>query len=281
MTMTFPIRSRQASQKIALCTTCKGRLGDLKQTLIANLGAVGDDPDIEFCVLAYGDKEAADWVKQNFREHIESGKIRLGFVQAEYFHAPHAKNLAHRLSSENVDVVCNVDADNFVLPEYIALLRNSFSIPTRLFVQKEHKWRPAEESGEFMSQNGRERLGHMGRLALPRKDFMQYGYDESIVGWGGDDTALSFALLRDGYKHIVVNPEFLGTGIPCTDEERLIHINPMHHDISRDRLAGGEFPKASPNLNRDGFGMGDVWINFDETPTWFGKLEVQRGMSAG
>src|SRR5581483_1771791 len=99
--------------KLSYCTTCKGRLHHLQETLLLNLEFSKHLTGIEFVLLDYssGDGLGA-WVEERFQAQMDSGALvyyRLDH-QASFFMA-HAKNVAHRLARG--EIVCNLDADNY------------------------------------------------------------------------------------------------------------------------------------------------------------------------
>ncbi|KKL80749.1 hypothetical protein LCGC14_2001600, partial [marine sediment metagenome] len=49
--------------KISFCTTCMGRLYNLKETLPKNIEANGEYPNVEFVILDYNSSDGlGDWV---------------------------------------------------------------------------------------------------------------------------------------------------------------------------------------------------------------------------
>ena len=116
------VPANNTNLKISFCTTCKGRLEHLKQTLPANIEACKGYPNTEFVILDYDSRDGLEqWIKDNFQEEIKSGLVRYAKLDgATDFKMAHAKNMVHRLATG--DVLCNVDADNFLAsgtPEYL------------------------------------------------------------------------------------------------------------------------------------------------------------------
>lgn len=107
--------------EISFCTTCKGRLYQLRETLPVNLDTLQNDEEIVLVDYRSPDGAAA-WIWANFRPEIEAGRLRLFEVLDEApWHSPKAKNLAHRLARGSY--LFNLDGDNFILPEDTALIR--------------------------------------------------------------------------------------------------------------------------------------------------------------
>ena len=62
--------------KISFCTTCMGRLHDLKVTLPFNIKDNQDYDDLEFVILDYNSGDNLwDWMKNNMSHEIEIGKV--------------------------------------------------------------------------------------------------------------------------------------------------------------------------------------------------------------
>ncbi|GAG26081.1 unnamed protein product, partial [marine sediment metagenome] len=61
---------------ISFCTTCMGRLYNLKETLPINFKDNESYPDLEFVILDYNSNDnLGEWMKNNMMHHIESGKV--------------------------------------------------------------------------------------------------------------------------------------------------------------------------------------------------------------
>jgi hypothetical protein len=149
---------------ISYCTTCKGRLHQLRETLAGNLATLQADEEIVLVDFNSPDGVAA-WVWDNFRSDIERGALRFFEVLDEApWHAAKAKNLAHRLARGSF--VFNLDGDNFLLPEDAG------------------KIRAAAAAGLACRQgSGNLRDGTPGRIGLSRAVFLELGgYDEGLLG---------------------------------------------------------------------------------------------------
>ncbi|MBD3672833.1 MAG: glycosyltransferase family 2 protein [Planctomycetaceae bacterium] len=161
------------SPAISFCTTCMGRLSYLCQTLPRNLEIVRHlYPSVELILLDYNSQDGLrEWVKSAVWKDVESGLLTVyQTTDPVHYHSTHAKNLAHRLSRGRV--VCNLDADNFLLPGYVDyLLRELERDPKQIFYG-----------------NGR---NSTGRIALKREYFEGVGgYQEQMRGYGYDDVDL-------------------------------------------------------------------------------------------
>ena len=91
------------------CTTCKGRLWQLRETLAHNLTVIGDDEEIVLVDFDSPD-DLGTWVWESFGAEVEAGRLRFFELLDEApWHAAKAKNLAHRLARGGF--LFNLDAD--------------------------------------------------------------------------------------------------------------------------------------------------------------------------
>lgn len=104
--------------KISYCTTCKGRLWQLKQTLEHNLSftKVGE---FELCILAYNDDSVEPYLNEAFPEYIADGRLKVKTHHDDYqpidgsdFACGYVKNLSHAMGTGKI--LFNLDADNFI-----------------------------------------------------------------------------------------------------------------------------------------------------------------------
>ena len=168
--------------KISLCTTCMGRAHHLKKTLPQN---IRDNPptavtQIEFIVLNYNSRDDLDsWMLSTMSPHIKSGRIRYFKTnEPKYFDVSHAKNIAHVAAVG--DVLCNLDADNYLGRGFCTLLDDEFSKNPHAilhFFAGATRNSPASFDWKIRSDQN----STFGRICLRRKDFLALGgYDETI-----------------------------------------------------------------------------------------------------
>lgn len=164
--------------KISFCTTCMGRLFHLKQTLPINLFNT-EGCSREFVILDYNSRDGLqDWMK-TLTPWIKSGVVKYYQTKIpQNFCAAHAKNIAHKQATG--DIVCNLDADNFILPGFCEYLNELFSRPKVLFY-----------SG---SRDSVGQQGCCGKIAVLKEHFLNVnGYDEDQkLGWGWDDVSFRY-----------------------------------------------------------------------------------------
>lgn len=276
--------------KVSYCITCKGRLYHLDRTLPLNLAAEAGDPDVEFVILDYQSEDGlGDWLHRTYPDEIASGRI----VHAYHFPAPHfrmahAKNLAHRIATGGI--LCNVDADNILVPGYAAALRALFGRHGEITAS-------SRELGlhGFYQERVLARLfgwprpspGSHGRIAVSRAGFERLGgYDEQFSAWGSDDVDFQLRGRDAGIRPVRTPPELWGSVIVHGDEERLSNLAASDEAISSKRLGETIFVSAyrsarrtlathAPYPNTGGrYGMGMVRINNAPDPTVLGIAVV-------
>jgi hypothetical protein len=250
--MAMNIRSDiiRACPYLSFCTTCMGRLEHLKRTMPANLDA-SEAKDIEFVLLNYSSQDLCeDWVRQTFQREIATGLVvYYRYDGATQFHHAHAKNLAHRLARGQI--VCNVDADNYIGRGFADYIMRSFS----------------DHPGSFI----RAKLGQVfGRLAFLKADFTRLGgYDERMThGWGAEDCDLIERAKATGLRGLCIDSDEFLQYISHDDDERgklckcrnIFQSHQMHIQMSTNSLARGKLV-ANEGLP---WGCGKVMKNFEQ-----------------
>lgn len=149
------------------------RLFHLQQTLPMNLfNSTGHN--VEFVLLDYHSRDGlVEWAR-TLSPWIDKGIVKYYRTRIpRHFWAAHAKNIAHLQATG--DIVCNLDADNFIVEGFCEYLLQVFQQPDVFF----HA--PSIDSvGNH---------GCCGKIAVLKKHFLSVnGYDESQkLGWGWDD----------------------------------------------------------------------------------------------
>lgn len=163
--------------KISFCITCMNRLFQLKQTMLKNLKDNESYPNCEFIIVNYNSQDGLhEWVSENLSHEIATGRVKyFHTTEAPGWHAAHAKNIAHFLSSG--DIVCNLDGDNFTGKDfafYINYLYQTHPGQDLLLNFKKDKY-----------------YGTYGRICMSKTAFTSLGgYDEDLHAIGGEDTDL-------------------------------------------------------------------------------------------
>lgn len=269
--------ARPLPHRVSYCTTCKGRLHHLKQTLPVNLAAEAGNPNVEFVILDYGSEDGlGEWIHANYQPEIESGRIRYARSEQPHFRMAHAKNMAHRVATG--DILCNLDADNVIAPDFSKYLVEQFSRNPHSVVsvhpltvsEKRKKAEPLVVDGKRMRIGD----GFGGRLAISSQDFYRIGgYDERHVGWGMDDVNFALRARDAGLEPVRIPRGLYGNVIKHDNVDRLTELSQEGRQQSQEhmrpkgkfRANAAEYLRLirsyTPVVNTEGFGMGDVDIN--------------------
>lgn len=234
--------------RISYCTTTMERLHHLWLTLSSNLQH-NRYSDVEFVVLDYGSQDGvADWVQQAFPDELKSGLLQ--FYRLDWpsrFHVSHAKNCAHRLA--HGEIVANVDADTFVLPEYGQALRQYLDTGMRNYVR--------------LVPPDRTQFSLCGRIALRREELVRLGgYNEKLQGYGFEDTNLLERAHQLGLEKIQLSHAYAAC-LEHSDTERTSNYE------NKSTLAGREQNlkiARTEMLNGYYANAGRPWGDLDDAP---------------
>jgi len=186
--------------KISFCTTCMGRLYNLKETLPKNIEANKSYHNVEFVILDYNSNDGLwDWVYENMHKEIDSGIVSYyRTTEPKYFSMAHSRNIAFKVATG--DIVNNLDADNYTTSSNKASDECLASYINRLANQQHEK---------VIFAKGKRSMH--GRIGFYKKDFIELlgGYDEDLLGYGHDDHdlvqrawALGFSMFWWGGSYI-------------------------------------------------------------------------------
>lgn len=211
--------------KISFCITCMNRASHIKKTLAKNIKNNAEYPNLEFVLLDYNSSDdLQEFIFKNFKNELNSG--RLVYYQTKkpkYFHMANAKNIAHNLATG--DIVCNLDADNFLGKDFAFYINISMQKDTNVIGlhQKNGAYIPAQ-----ISDCG-------GRIFLTKENFLKLGgYNEEFIGWGYEDTdfkerAFLMGLKKEdiprGFLRSVFHDDIMRVKNMKVSFEKLISIN--------------------------------------------------------
>ena len=169
---------------ISYCTTCKGRLWQLKQTLPINIKQTNKKCDL--VLLDYHSEDGLqEYINSNYREYLDDGRLKYYklLTPIDGFDMAFAKHIVHTLSHS--DVLFNLDADNYIgstLNELAALPLGKILIPK--LVNGTHTAR-------------------CGRIGFNRKDYLNVGgYDINLHGMTSDDSDIVHRAWLAGIRFI-------------------------------------------------------------------------------
>lgn len=201
---------------ISYCTTCKGRLWQLKQTLPINIKLANED--IEIVLLDYHSQDGLrEYILENYQEYLADGRLRYYrlITDIKGFDMAYAKHIAHMLGEGRV--LFNLDADNFIgasIPELMTLPPSSLLVANKIV-------------GTATSRGG--------RIGMSKSDYVRIGgYNTAMLGMFGDDGELVGRCLKNGMSLKMSNDR----SIPIQQDEDYKHI----HVIPRE--PGFRFPKV-------------------------------------
>ena len=216
--------------KISFCTSCMGRTYHLEKTYVRNILSNLDYDNVEFVLLNWNSPDDLDdFVAAELKRYIDMGVVRyLKVTSHEYFHMARAKNIS--ATAATGDIVCWVDADNYTGAGFAEYLNSVFqSSPNALVVPpRRADWtqRAYEQFVDLYTDAAQVhmRQGAMGRIAVRREHFIGVGgYDESLEGWGYEDTDFSIRCERlFGLARMFPDPRYLEC-IPHDASVRLEH----------------------------------------------------------
>lgn len=184
---------------ISYCIPLMGRLGDIQETLGANLEAhAALQGQVEFLIVLFGDSdEAWNWISSRFSGQLRSGLLRLvrddtldswHFGKAKNAFRPHLRGR----------IYSSLDGDNFVTAEETRAV---------LAVDQEH-------DGLFLLHHfsGNWGDGSSGRISMPTAIYREIGYNPAFLPRQQDEVDLVLrALLRHPAMPFV-----------CTDPDKCV-----------------------------------------------------------
>ena len=208
------------AKHISFCTTCKGRLWQLRQTIEHNLALLDNASDI--VLLDYQSPDGLeDYILTKFDYQLQTGKLKYFKMVDDYaYTCSYAKNVVHRLSTG--DILFNLDGDNYLHPDLFLELRNL----------KENEWLIPKCSSMLD--------GSYGRIGYHRQTFFDIcGYDETLVGMLADDGVLNNTLIKKGFRW--VSSKVDSTPIQNTREQKDLYVNDGNLILN--------YPNKSPPVN--------------------------------
>ncbi|MGK9119039.1 glycosyltransferase family 2 protein [Olivibacter jilunii] len=182
------------------------RIDHFKETFPQN---ISDNlaEEIEFLILDYNSNDGLqEWVFENFSALMKSNVVQYYRTEepVEFSHS-HSKNIAFKLAKG--DIVCNVDADNFIGPKFYKYLQEIFTSKANCFVSSTSRTFNSLSKNDWITGNS----DLLGRLAIRKKDFLEVGgYDETFTGYGFEDSDLINRLEMKGlYRVVLTDSKFL------------------------------------------------------------------------
>ncbi|KQX10224.1 hypothetical protein ASC72_21315 [Flavobacterium sp. Root420] len=182
------------------------RLSFLKETLPKNIEDNLEYGNLEFIVLNYNSADELDeWINTEMLQYIEKGILKyIKTTEPKYFLRSHSKNVVSKEASG--DIICNVDADNFIGKGFAEFINESFYNDKNIYL--------------FVDENTERDC--CGRICLTKDDFTTLrGYDEDLKGYGFEDFDLRNRLKLLGRTFVRIPKENFLNAITHSDVERL------------------------------------------------------------
>jgi hypothetical protein len=172
-----------------------GRLHHLKQTFATNPALI-NAAKAEWVILDYNSPDGLEeWMRN------KDGILYAKTTRPEFYVISHPRNVAALLT--HGDIICNLDADNFLSKEFVELLGNL-------------------QVDQVVC--GPTHSCATGRVGIYRKDFIRLGgYDERMEGWGQEDVDLVQRCERSGLA-IIKPPKEIFECVPHPNEERSVYM---------------------------------------------------------
>ena len=196
-------KKKKKNYKMSFCITCMGRKVHLEQTLLKNIRVGMPYRNVEFVLLDYNSPDGLEkWIYNNFRDFISIGVLKYcKTTEPSRFRMSHAKNVAHRMATG--DILCNLDADNFVHKGFIDQANRVFRKNNRIVFCVVD-----DILGKRKDLVG----GAKGRIAIKREDFYRInGYNEICAVWGNDDTDFVKRLVMSGCRKEPIDIAFMSS----------------------------------------------------------------------
>lgn len=162
---------------------------------------------MEFVLLDYNSTDGLEeWVKE-LQYYIDTGILVYYRTEEPLnYHRTHSRNMAFRLSTG--DIVCNLDADNFLGEGFASYILDIFNQGDETF---------------FCTPQYSER-DVIGRICVRRKHFFTVnGYDETLSGYGLEDIDLYNRLEKVGLQQRLLPIGKYYSAIHHSHEERISH----------------------------------------------------------
>jgi hypothetical protein len=162
------------------------RLHHIEQTFLKNINDNISTKNIEFILLDYNSNDGLEeWVRTNCVDHIDSGLVKFFITrEPQYFNRSHSRNLAFKLA--NGELLCNVDADNYLGENFAEFIVDNFSNNKNIFLTAASNLKDT-----------------IGKVCFKKTDFYNVnGYNESFQGYGFEDMEFYARLGNLGLKRI-------------------------------------------------------------------------------
>lgn len=196
--------------RIAIVTTCMGRIEHLKQSLPRFSRQDGVDHDVYVV-----DWSSPDGLEPWFRSlDLPNGRL-VSVPGKRYFHLSAARNAGGRAACRNgADLLAFIDADILIPPDFLyqnlLLAQQAFSARGCNFFLQTKK----------LLREGVDDFCVWGSCMAPRQIWEPYQYNENIATYGHEDNELYSLWVENGVTHLPMYVEGV-SGLIHGDEDRM------------------------------------------------------------
>lgn len=268
MTLPQSVYNRTMFPRIAFVSTCRGRLGHLRETLHRNIEDNKDYENLVFVVLGYGDPALDEYMRA---VDLDDRIVYYRFPEGKGFPISHAKNMAMRCAMlEGADILVTVDSDNMTGSGFARFLGFEMGMDEPgTFYCPDHLGIKGIPHGPF-----RPLRGYAGRLAIRTQDFIKIGgYDETFDTWRGEDIDAAQRMLRLGFRMKFIPNSFLNV-IPHGGDLRFAEY--QHARVFERAYEFKIIQRMTTTVvNYGNFGCGDVYRNFCVDPIRLNTLPTR------
>jgi hypothetical protein len=198
------------TQKISICTVSMNRTHHIKETLEKNILDNIGYGNFEFILLDYSSSDnLKEYIEDNLSKHTNTGMLKYYRINnKKYFDRSHSRNVAIKLATG--DIVCNVDADNFIGKGYLGYVNDIFNQKENIFLVADTKKR------KYFLRNA------FGRFCVKKVDFDKArGMDELMSSYGSETIDLYNRLEDTGLREEVIKDTNFLKAISHDDNERI------------------------------------------------------------
>lgn len=181
------------------------RLSHLQETLPKNIHDNYLLGDVEFVLLDYNSSDGLEsWVNNDMKKYIDLGILSYyKTFEPNHYLRSHSRNVVFRLANGNI--VCNLDADNFLGSGFAQEMINEFEKEANIFY-----------TSDLLSTDA------FGRVVMLKNDFLAIrGYNEALRGYGHEDADLFSRLEKNGLRHLYYENEKYNIAIKHSKFERI------------------------------------------------------------